>query len=276
MKVIMWRLLVFIFMLSMAQVVYAQAIPLNKMTLQINPLHKNNDDSAIEPKTIRIIQTDKSLKVFWYSLVKEKAADAYYPTFKVKANRGIVETDALNGKAALFYPALWGNGYIRTETALPLWMDPKILELKGRQKIPFNVGIINLNKYLLKAAPDAVFEKISFFQNLYDQYVYGTEIRADVKISKSEEKDLKKFIKEFFSVEQLAKTKSALYVNNVKEDYPVLLIGNRYYEMVVINDPLNPLVIRLKFNNDKAPKLFKKQFDEFAELFEYYISHINY
>jgi len=254
----------------------AQAIPLNNLELKVEPIHQKDNKEVLTPKTIRIVQTKYALRLFWYTLVKQEEEGAYYKTFKVKASKGIVETDKLEGKRAFFMPTMWGGGYIRTETVLPLWLDPVFLDLKGSKQLPFNVGFLNINKYLLKATPNDVFEKLNYFQNLYNQYVVGFELREDVRLSNTNEKALKKFIKDFFVVGVIAQSKARLRANNILESYPVLIIGNRYFNLTVINDPLNPLVIQFQLFDDKVPSLFEEQFKELKEMFEFRVTEVSY
>ena len=256
--------------------VYAQAIPLNDLELKIEQKHLNNPNEPPLTKHVKVGKTKRTLRAFWYSMAKELSEDSYYHTYKIKANKGILETDNFNSKRSLLLPSMWGDGYIRSETALGFWLDPEFLDLSGKKRIPFNVGFINPNKYLLRAAPDSIFDKITYFQNLYEQYVVDHKIRADVNISKSHAKELKKFIKEFFNARKIAKTKAKLNVNNVEESYPALIIGNHYYHLTVIDDPLNPLVINFKVLADNAPKLFEQQFKEMKKLFEFSVAEVTY
>jgi hypothetical protein len=269
-------LILFIVCLIIPQIANSQAIPLNKLELKVEPIHQKDNKDVLTPKTIRVVKTKHALRLFWYTLVKQEDEEAYYKTFKVKASKGIVETDKLEGKRAFFMPTMWGGGYIKTETVLPLWIDPVFLDLKGSKQLPFNVGFLNINKYLLKATPNDVFEKLNYFQNLYNQYVVGYELREDIRVSKTNEKALKKFVKDFFVVGVIAKSKAKLRANKIVESYPVLIIGNRYFNLTVINDPLNPLVLQFKLFHDKVPQLFKEQFKELKEMFEFRVTEVTY
>lgn len=248
---------------------------MNDLVVRLMPMDQNlNDKLAV--KTIEIESNSKSLKVIWQSLIKELDETAYYPTYKIKAERGVIDGDGFQGKAGFFQPALWGSGYIRTETFSPLWLEPDLLELKPNQKMNFNVGLLNVDKSLLKLAPNEPYELLLYFQNLFDQYFTGNELREGIPIKKSDQKELKKFIRSFFEIQNIAKTKASLNVNQKKESYPARIIGNDYFQFVVINDPFNPLVVSFKIFPDKSPRLFKKVFDDLKKHFEFYVTQVSY
>lgn len=255
--------------------VFAQAIPLDKVVLRVVPSAKMAEE-LLAVKTVQLAQTPSGAKVLWQSLVKERDMNAHYPTFKIRANRGVIETDGFIGKTGFFPPALWGNGYIRTDSFSPLWLDPEFLMLKTRESRAFNVGILNMNPTLLRLVPDKTYQKLSYFQNLYDQYVAVADIKATATVKKTDAKELREFIKEFFVMRNLAKTKATLFVNKDKETYPAKIIGNNYFQFVVIDDPLNPLVINFKIFPEKAPRLFKGVFKDLKDDFEFYVTQIHY
>ncbi len=74
----------------------------------------------------------------------------------------------------------------------------------------------------------------------------------------------------------LAKTKATIVVNSAKETYPAKIIGNNYYQFVVIDDPLNPLVVNFKIFPEKTPRLFRDVFKDLKDDFEYYVTQIHY
>lgn len=253
---------------------FCQAIPINKVSLRLVPRDQHAEE--VSPKTINMARTRFGYKLLWYSLVKEFDEEAHYPTYKMRADRGIIEIDSLDHKVAFFHPSLWGNGYIRSELALPLWVNPEYLELKGKQKKPFNIGLLNNGRHIIKKAPDVIYDQIIFFQNLYNQYVEGDEVNDALNLRKSEKRGIKKFIREFFYVRKIAKTKSEIYVNLKKESYPSIVFGNEYFQFVAINDPLNPLIINLRILPAKVPKAFRESFKRFKKNFEYRITQISY
>jgi hypothetical protein len=267
--------ILFFLLLFISANVFAQAIPLKNLTLHLVPTNKKNS-YGLSSKTIQVSKTKKNLKVTWYSLVKELDEAAAYPTYKIKSSRGVIDTDNIELKNGYFQPALWGQGYIRTQSALPLWIDPEYLSLRNNQEKLLNTGILNASKNLLRLAPDKLYEQITYFQNLYDQYVESGQIKDGTGLRKSDKRELKKFIKEFFYVKNIAKTKANITVNQLTEKYPARIIGNNYFQFIVIDDPLNPLVLSFKLYPDKAPKLFKRVLKELQEGIEFYVSQINY
>lgn len=252
----------------------AQAIPLDKLAIRLVP---RSEEAAgdVGVKTIKIAQSDSGVKLAWFSMVKELDPSAVYTTYKIRAKRGMIEINDFDGKNALFLPHLWGNGYINTQTSLPLWLSPDYLS-EGKQAKMFNVGLVNADKNLLKLAPAALLTELNYFQNLYDQYVQGLQTKTLVNLKKSDEKELRDFIRDFFYVRLMAKTKATLVANGIKENYPAKIIGNDYFHLVVVDDVLNPLVVTLKIFPEKAPQLFKKSFDYFKKNFEFVVTQVNY
>lgn len=265
--------LIFIFFISIDAL--AQSIPLNNVVLRLVPSAKKEEE-LLAVKTVQLSQTPSGAKILWQSLVKERDETAHYPTFKIKADRGVIEGDGFVGKTGFFQPALWGNGYILTDSFCPLWLDPEFLQLKLKDSRSFNAGFLNVNNNLLRLAPDKTYQKLIYFQNLYDQYVEAGAIKVGLVIKKNDAKELKEFIKEFFVMRNLAKSKATLYVNKVKETYPAKIIGNDYFQFVVIDDPLNPLVIYFKIFPEKTPRLFRDVFKDLKDDFEFYVTQIHY
>ncbi|OVE81448.1 hypothetical protein BVY03_03700 [bacterium K02(2017)] len=252
----------------------AQSIPLNGLSIRLVPKDAKTDKVA--PKNINILSSRLGYRVMWYSLVKELQEQTMYPTYRINANRGVIEINNFELKTSFFHPSLWGNGYIRSETALPLWIDPEYLALKGRQKRTLNIGLLNGNKHLIKQAPDSLFDQVNFFQSLYDQYVQGGVVKEEVNLRKSVRKSLKKFTKEFFLVHKVAKTKAELFVGDKKTKLDAVIIGNAYFNLVVIDDPLNPLVIHFKIFDNKVPTVFKQIFKRFKKHFEFRVTQLKY
>ncbi|MCP5464384.1 MAG: hypothetical protein H7A33_05095 [Deltaproteobacteria bacterium] len=264
----------FVFCL-LSSLAFAQAIPLDNLNITIEP-QEISDSGAMGQKSIRVDQNARGVKISWYSLVKELDKEAYYPTYKIRARRGIMEVDGFEGKVGFFQPILWGNGYLRLDTVLPLWLPPEVLNLKGRQRLKFNAGIIGNRKVLLKAAPDAAFEQMSFIDSLYRQYVNAGEPRGDLDISRSERKRVKDFVDEFFEVQRLAKVDAELQINGSTKEFPALVIGNDYFQFVVIDDPLNPLVLSFKLFPKEAPRFLRKIFKAFKKDVEFRVTQIQY
>lgn len=264
-----------IFLLSIPRFVLAQSIPLNGLNFKIVPTHVKAHESLAD-KSVHVDQSEKGIKVFWYSIVREKDTEKFYPTTKVKANQGIVETDSLEFKEALFHPHLWGNGYIRSLTALPLWVNPKLLQLKGRQKAEFDLGLLSKNKNVMGAAPDFLFSQISYFQNLYDQLISGGKLKTNLNLRRIEVRELERFIAEFSHVYKLASTKARLQVNSAEGDYPGVILGNDYFQLVVLDDPLNPLILSFKIDTEKIPRVFHDAFVSLKPDLEFRIAQISY
>ncbi|MBF0106656.1 MAG: hypothetical protein HQM16_15180 [Deltaproteobacteria bacterium] len=268
------QLFVLIFCVLLPCTALSQAIPLDKMSLRLIP--RDADADVVGSKTITLELTPFGLKLLWYSLVKEFDEGAHYPTYKIKAHRGVVEVDNLEQKTVFFHPSLWGEGYLRTESALPLWLNPDYLDPESKQRMYFNVGILNLDKYMIKKAPDVIYDQVIFFQNLYDQYVDREEIREGLNLNKTDQKEIKKFIREFFYIKRIAKTKTEIYVNNRQESYPAVVFGNTYFQFVVVDDPLNPLIVSLRVIPEKAPKPFQESFSRFKKNFEFRVTQVSF
>ncbi len=269
----MTRLKILFLCLFFATNTFAQSIPLQSTTLRIVPRYQALDKGLLGGKFVVVSQTDDGARITWYSIVKELDESGDYPTYKIKSKKGVLDVGGLSNKTTFLLPELWGLGYHRVERALPLWIDPAYLKLKGHEKRTFNVGLINNNAdYLRQASPEA-YGRLTGFQNLYDQlFVDGEPLAASG--TKSDQRDLKKFAKEFFFAGEIAKTKASLLVNGTKQNYPALIIGNDYYNLVVIDDPLNPLVVSLHIAADKAPRLFQDVFNDFKQLFEFQVTQI--
>lgn len=270
---------IFVFILAVLtllipRIVFSQAIPLENLSLRLVPRDPQADDVAA--KTITIQKTPLGFRLTWYSLTKDFDEQAHYPTYKVRANKGVVDIDGFDQQEIFFHPSLWGQGYIRSEQALPLWVGPGYFDLKGKQTRPFNIGLLNMNRHLLKGTPDAVYDQVSFFQNLYDQYVEGATLKAGLNLKKADERGIKNFIEDFFVIKRIAQTSTELYVNQKRETYPSVIFGNDYFQFVTIDDPLNPLMVSLRIIPDKVPEPFRESFNQFKKNFEFRITQVNY
>jgi len=251
-------------------------IPMGGIAIRIIPRNINTND-GLGIKTI-LIRLDRGGQIVstWTSMSKELVSMDPFPHFKIRAGKGVIHVDGLAGKTGLFHPALWGKGYYRPRSRLPLWLDPAYLELKGKNYKSFDVGFVTADKIVLQSAPDMHFEKISFFQNLYKHYIVNGQIKSSDKLKKTDKRELTKFIHGFFRVRRLAKTKADVVVNKSRKIYPAKIIGNEYYQMVVIDDPLNPLIVSFKISTHKIPRVFQKVFKYFKKHFEYLVTQVNY
>lgn len=254
---------------------WSQAIPLNNLDLRIVPRYIENKDQ-IGIKTVHIEQKQNHLQVDWYSLVKELAQETYYPTYKIKARKGAIQLYDFVGRTHLYLPALWADGYITTSKVLPLWLAPEYLEMKSRESKLLFLGIFQINEGLLKRTPDYQFENIRYAKNIYNQYIVADSIKPGVSLKSRDRKDLKKFIKGFPLVHKISKTKVEIYVNGSKEKYPARIIGNEYFHFVVIDDPLNPLIVNFKLFVDEVPDQFKRAFKVLKKDLEYQVTQIHF
>lgn len=268
------KFLIFIFLFLLPVAAHAQAIPLDKLAIRLVP-RGDEVNGEVGIKTIKIVPSDNGIKLAWFSMVKIEDEAAEFPTFKIKAKRGMIEVDSLEGKISFYQPNLWGNGFARVENSLPLWVSPEYLDSEKQEKM-FSVGLLNIDKNYLKTAPEELLSEFRYFQNLYDQVVAGLQNKSLPNVKKAEEKELRDFVRDFFYVKVMAKTKASLVVNGTKETYPAKIIGNEYFHLVVIDDPLNPLVVTFKLFPEKSPRLFKKSFDFFKKNSEYVITQVSY
>lgn len=252
---------------------WAQSLPLNNLSLRLVPRHHEVDE--IGTKTIVTSQSPAGIKVTWYSLIKEYDEEAYYPTFKIKTRKGLIDSDGLSNKTSFFQPMAWGMGYMRAETALPLWVDPEYLNLKGKTQRQFNVGLLDVNRQLIRLAPDKIFETLSFFQSLYDQYVLSGRVRSDVGLNRRDQKEMERFITGFFLIHQISSTKTSLYIGVEKQEFGAKILGNDYFQLTVLEDSSNPLVVSFKIFPDEAPKVLRKVFKDLQKYFEFRITQIN-
>lgn len=252
----------------------AHALPLTGISLRLVP--KTAAESGVAPKIVEISKIDDAIRLKWFSLVKDPVDGLAYPTYKVRTNRGVLDVDDLRGKNAFFHPHLWGQAFVSLGGSLPLWVSPEYLELSGKASQGFNVGFLNLSSHALQAAPDRLYEELRYFQNLYDHYFDGRGVNREAKLSKSDEKELKIFREDFFKMGLVAKTEAKLIVNKKVTTLQARILGNRYYQIVVLDDPVNPLVVSLRILTDKVPRVFHKNFEFLKENFEFQVTQVNY
>lgn len=253
----------------------AHAIPLHGVTIRVVPKY-SVAHSEISPKAVEIAKKEEGFQIRWYSLAKSKLQNEAYPTYKVKVGRGILEIDTIVGKTKFFHPHLWGEGYIRLTESLPLWFSPEYLQLKGRDTLPFDLGILTASRLSLRAAPGEFFEKILNFQGLYEQYVdVGTRALKPEATGRLE-RELQSFLEKYFQVGVVAQTKAKVVVNREVQIMEAKIIGNDYYQFVVLDDLLNPLILSFQVFPDKAPNIFAEYFRFLRENFEYQITQVLY
>lgn len=255
--------------------VHAAVVPLNGLKVTIVPKHRDAEDE-LRIKSAWVNSQQNVIKISWYSLVKDFVEGATYPTYKIKAERGVIETEALTNQGQVVVPAFWGQGFIRLNQGLPLWVSPELLKLKGRQKRHLNLGFSGQSDYLQKFMPDEAYEKVSYFNTLYNQYFNESGVRPEIPVKKKTRKELDSFYRGFFFVEALAKTKAELFINDVKESVDARIFGNDYFQMVILDQEDNPLILQFGFVTKKIPGPFRRLFTEIGKLIEYRVSHVSY
>lgn len=253
----------------------AFALPLTGVSLRLVPTG-SDDAVGVAPKIIDVKKNKDGLRVEWFSLVKQEVTGEYFPTYKVKSNRGVLDFDGLGGKTGYFHPHLWTQGYTALSASLPLWLPPELLSLTGKKSEPFQPGFLGLAPAVLKAAPDRVYEQLLYFQKLYDHFVRDGEVARDSGLTRQGQKDMKKFIREFFSLGLVAQTKAKLVVNRQVQNVEAKILGNPYMQFVVLDDPQNPLVLSFRVLNEHAPEAFRKAFDFLKANFEFQVTQVNY
>lgn len=220
-------------------------------------------EGVLTERFIDINRRGKLMRVSWMSIHKE-AEEARYPTYKIKAKKGIVEFDDIHGKSVFFHPMLWPQQYTLLGEASPLWLDPAYLELRKRKDKPFQLGLLKVKPNALKGLSPQHYEEILYFRNLYEHY------------EKENDSVLKTFNKYFFEIEMIRHTGVHVVVNSQSLDLPAKIFGNRYFQMIVLDQPDNPLILSLEFFPNKAPKVFKRSFDFLAKNFEFRITRIDF
>ncbi len=159
MKKIIHFILLFVVISSVA---HAQAIPLDKLAIRLVP-RGDEVNGEVGIKTIKIAPSENGVKLAWFSMVKVEDEAAEFPTFKIKAKRGMIEIDSFEDKISFYQPSLWGGGFARIENSLPLWVSPDFLAGEKQEKM-FNVGLLNVDKTYLKTAPEELLGEFRYFQ----------------------------------------------------------------------------------------------------------------
>lgn len=270
----MFNSIIFFCILFFPILAHAQIGSPHNLTLEISPAF-GGDENDINVKRVKILVSGDGTLVTWFSLTKELYSENPYPHYKIKSKKGAIQFDSWVAKSHFFLPALWSDGMMRLDSVLPLWVDPIYLGLKNREKRSFHLGILNFNRSLVKATPDLIFEKLSYFQNLYDQFVERGDVRSDVNLNKSDQRELKKFSNDFFDLQLVARTEVSVIVNQVQKTIKARILGNDYFQLVVLDDPDNPLVLAVKFFPDEAPRIFKSLFSFFKKNLEFKITRVD-
>lgn len=253
--------------------VFAAGLPVSGVSIKLVPGPSAADNA---PKIIDVDKTKTGMRVKWFSLVKTEVSDAYFPTYKVRASRGVIDIDGLSGKTAFFSPALWTQGYAGLTDSLPLWLPPEMLALTGKRPEPFQPGFLGVKPDVLKAAPDRVYEMLLYFQKLYDHFVVDGDVVKRSGLTSDDRKEMKTFVKAFFSLGLVAKTKASLVVNKQTRSLDAKIFGNPYLQFVVLDDVQNPLIISFHILKGDVPAPFEKVFDFLKNNFEYQVTQVNY
>lgn len=256
-------------------------IPVSGMQITITP--KQSEDKDAKPndllgiKKVTVFRRRSNvLRATWYSLVRELAENTVYPTYVIQTRKGILDVSNLSHKTAFLNPILWPNGYLNTITSLPLWMDPAYLSLKRRQKRNFFIGLVQFNTDVVANISVEYREPLLFFKNLYDQFIKAGKVRDNIEIKRSEEKRLERFVEEFFFVSEKGEGEVKVKINGVEKELKVKEVGNDYFTLFVLNDPTNPLILKLELETRKLPDAFEESFKTFKTFFEYQISEIEF
>lgn len=256
-------------------------IPVSGMTLTITPEIAEekqaglNDLLGIKKVTVSRRRSNV-LRLTWYSLVRELAENTVFPTYVMKTRKGILDVSNFSHKTAFLNPIFWPGGFYNTVTSLPLWVDPAYLKLKRRQKRNFFVGLVHFNTEVIKSISVEYREPLLFFKNLHDQYIKSGKVRENLDLKRSEEKRLERFIEDFAFVTEQGDDKLQVSVNGVPQELNVKKIGNDYFELWVLDDPTNPLVLKLELDSRKMPHAFEDSYEKFKKFFEYKISEIEF
>ncbi len=222
----------------------------------------------------RMVQTQLNgdmWQINWLSVSKDNqaATGTDYPTFEVKTKKGILEGPMVGQKTTYFHPLLWPEGYTVLTDAFPLWVDSTYLDLKRKQTEAFSLGLLQVKTLNLQGLDDKQYEEILYFRNLYDNYA-AQDLKSGGKSF------LKAFNKAFFSLEWLRNTKVALKVNGADLSVPAKVLGNAYFEITVLDQYDNPLVLGLDFFADRAPKTFARSFAFLKKHFEFQVTQIQF
>ncbi len=220
----------------------------------------------------RMIQTQLNgdiWRVNWLAVSKNSGAAASpYPTYQVKTTKGILEGPMVGSKTRYFHPMLWPEGYAIVADAFPLWVDASYLDLKRGAAESFSIGFLKVEAVALQGLEATLAAEMQKFRDLYD----------DAENSKSPEGQamLKTFDKTFFELRWLGDVKVSVKVNGAVRPLPAKTLGNRYFEMTVLDQYDNPLVLGLKFFPDRVPKAFYKSFQFLKKNFEFQVTQVQF
>lgn len=239
-------------------------IPTSNLTIKIRS-KSFGEQGILNERHVEVDENKSLSRLTWLNISKEQV-EGRYPTYRIAAKKGVVEFKEKIGKQAFFHPVFWPQNYVLLGESLPLWLAPEYLDLGRRKSKAFSLGLLKSKPLAMKGLGPQVYQEILYFRNLYEHYE-KEGFRGST---------LKKFQKEFFEVEFLRHTGTHVVINGESHDLPTQVIGNRYYEMTVLDQPDNPLILKLEFFPKKAPSVFKRSFDYLAENFEFRITQIRF
>lgn len=221
---------------------------------------------VLSEKIIQLEDKKNTYRASWLSVEKERDLNAAYPTYQIKANKGVLETPEINNKSTYYHPLMWPRGYVMLGDAFPLWMPPEYLELPRNKRKDLLLGILKVKVVALRGLEEEMYQEILYFRNLYEHYQKEQET--------SGKGPLKSFNKNFFRVRKLAEGKHRLNLNGSSKELDVVIIGNRYFEFKVLDQLDNPLILGLRIYPKKAPRVFARSFEFLDKNFEFLVTQI--
>ena len=254
--------------------VASEPIPLSGLTLRMQS--KGSATSDFGGRVVKIVTDKDKIMITWTVLEYLLHETVPYYHYKLAARRGSIELDSVNQKSSFYFPALWQKGYVVLSDSNPLWISPHYLDLQGKEVQKFSLGFLDREHLKTEKGGDELFEKINYVQNIIDYVESEGQSGTVVGLKAAQQKEIKKFIQTFSHISKIARTKADLRVNGVKTAYPCVILGNSYYQMVVLENKNNPLVISFKIFPQKVPQIFENAFAFFKNYFEYSIISIQY
>lgn len=210
-------------------------------------------------------------QVNWLSVTTRSRiqAGSQYPTSEVQTQKGILEGPMVGSKVTYFHPKLWPEGYTVMSDVWPLWVDSSYLDLKKNQAEPFSIGFLKVKAQEMQSADANPYQELLYFRNLYDSYAE--------KASRGKGYDfIKTFDKNFFSLQFIRAERLSVKINGTKHPVPCKILGNRYFELTVLDQYDNPLVLALVFYPERVPSVFQNSFTYLKKNFEFKVSEIQY
>jgi len=219
---------------------------------------------VLAERTVQVQLNGDLWQVNWLSVTKDTASETQYPTYEIKTKKGILEGPMVGKKTTYFHPLLWPEGYTILADAFPLWVDSGYLDLKRNQAEEFSLGLLKVKTPNSQGLDDQQYKEILYFRNLYDNHVAQKSAF------------LQTFDKTFFELRWIRDGKFSLKVNGVLQQLPVKILGNRYFEMTILDQYDNPLVLALDFYPERVPKTFLRSFSFLKKSFEFRVTQVQF